>query len=564
MATVKGQRQGGGASEATPTHFGLDAAGAIEASRAAGDFARGCGFTPALADAAAGAVEEAALQLVRRAPADSPPFSLRAVRERDALLLEVRYARAIAFDPPALARQAAAGRVTDPLEKFDAEVWLRLAKHYVDEVVYVVDGAERVMRLRLYARRAGQERALWFLELRPRLRTDIEIEEQMGPDGAIDGLLHDPVGGEVLPVGERGLFVVRRLDGRTPMRDLYLASIGRFGLASPHEIGALLKRLDGLEFLESGHPGKRRPWQERWLAPSFSLPNAERFMAALHRAVRPLVSPAGAALLLAIGFSGLVPGWAETERLGRLLGAPFHGFQDGVRALPGVVALAALILLVHELGHGVVCRHFGGRVSRFGVEFYLGTPVFYCDVTSSWLFRDKWHRILVSAGGPVTTFAFLGACLWGFHFAAGSHPGLALVFYGGALFSGAALAMNLDPFLRMDAYYALMDWLEIPDLRRRAFRYLGGLLPGNFFPAPESAPEGREKRILIAYGVAGGVVTAMYLALILAHYVRRLVAEEGWSVHAYLFAALLALLLWQGFTAVSRMARRVRHREFAL
>lgn len=546
------------------TRFPPTSDAAVDASRVAGEFARAADFSAALAGAATAAVEEVALQLVRRAPSGAPSFSLQLTRERDALLLEVRYSKTIPFNPPELARRVAAGLVTDELEKFDAEIWLRLAKFYVDDVVYVVDGHDRVIRLRLYAREAGQERSLWFLDLKPRRAAGIELEEQTDEAGRVHALLHDPVGGNVLPLRERDLFVIRRLDGRTPMRDIYMAHVGRFGLVSPHEFGALLKRLEELEFLETERRPQRSRWQERLLAPGFTVPHGEVFVDAAYRLARPLVSPVGAAALVLIGLSGGIPLIAQRERLGSLLASPFHGLGTHAAALPWVYVLVFLAMVIHELGHAVVCRHYGGRVSRLGVEFYLITFICSCDVTSSWLFRNKWHRILVSLAGPLTTWAIAGGCLWGFQLLAPAHPQAAFVCYALGLVCALALAMNLNPFLRMDAYYVLMDWAGAPDLRQRAFRYLASLLPGLPDRGPARRPRGREKIMLLAYGVAGAAMTAAFFIATLGYYVHQLSMEAGLSAHAYLLAVIATVLLVRVFAAVSRTTRRLRYREIAL
>jgi putative peptide zinc metalloprotease protein len=549
---------------ASPVRFPLTPEAAIDASRAAGEFARASGFSAALADAATGAVEEAAMQVVRRAPPGAPPFSLQLTRERDALLLEVRYSKVIPFNPPELARRVAEGLVTDELEKLDAEVWLRLAKFYVDDVVYVIDGGDRVLRLRLYARQAGQERSLWFIELKPRLAAGIELEEQTDETGRVHALLHDPVGGNVLPLRARDLFVIRRLDGQTSMREIYMAHVGQFGLVSPHELGGLLKRLDELGFLDTERRQNRSGWRERWLAPQFTLPHGEKLVNAVYRLVRPLVSPVGAALLLLVGLSGAIPLVAQWSRIHELLASPFHGLHENAAALPWVYGLLCVVVIIHELGHGVVCRHFGGRVSRLGMEFYVVMFIFYCDVTSSWLFRNKWHRILVALGGPLTTFAVIGACLWGFDFLAPNYPQAAFVCYAGALLCSVELVVNLNPFLRMDAYFVLMDWTEMPDLRRRAFRYLASLLPGLRDYAPARAPSGREKVLLVAYGIAGSLMTAAFFVSTLIHYLHQLSEEAGVDPHAYLVAVIVAVLLFHVFGVVSRAARRLRHREISL
>ncbi len=59
----------------------------------------------------------------------------------------------------------------------------------------------------------------------------------------------------------------------------------------------------------------------------------------------------------------------------------------------------AIIKIIHEFGHGLTAKHFGGEVHEMGMLFLVLTPALYCDVTDSWLLPNKWHRIWISAAG---------------------------------------------------------------------------------------------------------------------------------------------------------------------
>ena len=60
-----------------------------------------------------------------------------------------------------------------------------------------------------------------------------------------------------------------------------------------------------------------------------------------------------------------------------------------------------LVKTVHEFGHAIMCRRFGGEVHTMGVMFMVFTPMPYVDATSSWSFRSRWQRVLVGAGGMI-------------------------------------------------------------------------------------------------------------------------------------------------------------------
>ena len=59
----------------------------------------------------------------------------------------------------------------------------------------------------------------------------------------------------------------------------------------------------------------------------------------------------------------------------------------------------AIVKIIHEFGHGLTAKHFGGEVHEMGMLFLVLTPALYCDVTDSWLLPNKWKRIWISAAG---------------------------------------------------------------------------------------------------------------------------------------------------------------------
>ncbi|NBB79817.1 MAG: hypothetical protein GVY36_10280 [Verrucomicrobia bacterium] len=63
-----------------------------------------------------------------------------------------------------------------------------------------------------------------------------------------------------------------------------------------------------------------------------------------------------------------------------------------------VLVCTVVLKLLHELGHGISCKHFGGYVPTFGIMFILFAPLPFVDATASWGFREKWRRIFVSSG----------------------------------------------------------------------------------------------------------------------------------------------------------------------
>src|SRR5207245_412389 len=101
-------------------------------------------------------------------------------------------------------------------------------------------------------------------------------------------------------------------------------------------------------------------------------------------------------------------------------------------------------------------------------------PAFYVDVTDAWL--QPWRRrIAVSWAGPYSGFMLAGvSAILVFILP----PGwlITTVLFKLAIVSYIDDAFNLMPLLKLDGYYILMDWLEIPALRERAMGFIKGPL----------------------------------------------------------------------------------------
>jgi putative peptide zinc metalloprotease protein len=166
---------------------------------------------------------------------------------------------------------------------------------------------------------------------------------------------------------------------------------------------------------------------------------------------------------------------------------------------------ATVIIVVHELGHGYTCKHFGGQVHEIGAMLLYFEPAFFCNVNDAWTFPELKARLWVTAAGSWIQLvaASLAAIVW---WATDpntliSHIALSAVLIGGV----TTVVMNANPLIPLDGYFALSDYLEVPNLRQRAFAHLGWLVKTRVFrlelPAPPA--DEREQRIFFIYGVLG-------------------------------------------------------------
>jgi putative peptide zinc metalloprotease protein len=144
----------------------------------------------------------------------------------------------------------------------------------------------------------------------------------------------------------------------------------------------------------------------------------------------------------------------------------FEAFFAAQNWLLLALTLAATKVL-HEFGHGLACKRFGGECHEMGVLLLVGTPCLYCNVTDAWMIPSKWRRAMIGAAGMYVelNLAALATFLWWF-----SQPGLVNHLALNVMFvsSVSTLLFNGNPLLRYDGYYILSDLLEIPNLRQKS------------------------------------------------------------------------------------------------
>ncbi|WP_173056363.1 cyclic nucleotide-binding protein [Phytohabitans houttuyneae] len=204
-----------------------------------------------------------------------------------------------------------------------------------------------------------------------------------------------------------------------------------------------------------------------------------------------------------------------------------------------LLALNVLALACHELGHALATKHAGRRVPAAGFLVYFGIPSIFVDTTDVWM-AGRRARMLTTASGPAAGLILAGlaqivgllvpeAAPWAFK--------LAFAWYLNALF-------NLNPFLALDGYYFLMDWLEIANLRARGLAYVVARLRRR---PPSWGQLDREGRIIALYGTLAvlWLVIAVNLGWrIWTDRVEGLITglwRSGWPARLLLFAVVVGL-----------------------
>jgi multidrug efflux pump subunit AcrA (membrane-fusion protein) len=176
-------------------------------------------------------------------------------------------------------------------------------------------------------------------------------------------------------------------------------------------------------------------------------------------------------------------------------------------------------------------------------------PCFYCNVSDAWLFKEKSKRLWVTlAGGYFELFLWaLAVFVWRITTPDSLVNYLAFVVSSAC---GVQTLFNFNPLLKLDGYYLLSDWLEIPNLQQQAAVYVKGQLRSLLWGATrlEAEPRGR---VLLLYGLVSWLYSLVFLGISLAVLSHFLGARLGLlGLAAVVLLGLLSLRgLFHGFTA---------------
>jgi hypothetical protein len=192
---------------------------------------------------------------------------------------------------------------------------------------------------------------------------------------------------------------------------------------------------------------------------------------------------------------------------------------------PGALTFGTIVLLwcvsivviaIHELGHAYACKHFGGQVHEMGFMLLYFEPCFYCNVNDAWSFPELRSRLWVTAAGSWIQFVLAGiaAIVWSV-----AAPGTLVseVAFATVLVGGVTnIASNMNPLIPLDGYFALSDWLEIPNLRQRAFGHFTWWIKRHLLGIDLEEPTvtERERRVFLWYGALAATYIVLSLAVL--------------------------------------------------
>lgn len=391
------------------------------------------------------------------------------------------------------------------------------------------------------------------LDARPRLRDDLTVVRRERGDET-EYVVKEPDQKNYYRFGPSQVSLMRLMDGERTPEELAAAAEAELGVGlSPGQIADFAHKLKRLGLVERT-PAERHlmlmerlrkkrdlnaggPARGSLLRLRFSVGDPNELFEDLVERLSWLWSPGfvlASGLLFACYGAAVALKWDEfAAGAAGLYTFSGYGLADWALLWGIFVGLG----VIHELGHGLTTKYFGGDVHEIGAMLLYFSPALFCDTNDAWTFEERSHRLWVTFAGPWIELALSGiaAVVW-----VATEPGTFVhrgAFLAVVLGGFSAVLSNANPLIPLDGYYALSDWLEIPNLRGRAFEYWAWIgkryLLGIETERPRITP--RERRVFLAYGglaLAYSAVLAVVGLLWLVMLLKKVIGPWAWVVVA--------------------------------
>lgn len=376
--------------------------------------------------------------------------------------------------------------------------------------------------------------------MRPRLRPHVQITRQHYR-GRRWHVVHDPTSNQFYRLSPVAHEFVNLLDGTRTVEQVWQLSLETHGDGAPTqgEVVELLSQLynsnllagdappETEQLLRRGRERRKRKAAQQALGIMYfrmRLFNPDWLLTHIEPVLRPLLNRWGLllwALWVLAGLSVLIRHWSEFTST----------FADTIA--PGnwgwLIVVFIVTKAIHETGHGVICKRFGGLVPEFGVMLLVLFPAPYVDASACWAFPSKWKRMAVGAGGMIFELAVASAAAMVWASAADGSTIRQIAYNAIFVASISTILFNANPLMRFDGYYILSDLLEIPNLMQRSMKLIQHHFKRRLFGLKHDRPPTTvpsEAAIMLVYGVLA-LAYRVFLFITITLYVMGVVFGVG-------------------------------------
>jgi putative peptide zinc metalloprotease protein len=157
--------------------------------------------------------------------------------------------------------------------------------------------------------------------------------------------------------------------------------------------------------------------------------------------------------------------WADSVNFYNLTGRGFGHFLN-------FLAVFLVLGAMHEMAHGLTCKHYGGGVHRMGAMLVYLAPCVFCDVSQAWVYGDRWERMACVFWGvwsEVVLCTYASVVWWLTPPGTMVHQVAYLIVLSGGIF---CVLLNWNPLAKMDGYMLMTEFFRINDVKVLATQWL--------------------------------------------------------------------------------------------
>jgi CRP-like cAMP-binding protein len=325
---------------------------------------------------------------------------------------------------------------------------------------------------------------------RPSRAEGVIVHQRKTSDGENIITLKNPKLGKYFRLSEDGYFIWENLDGCKTLKDLTVLLYEKFAIFSPEYICRLLFELSASEFIDMPAAKYRHLQSDKkvpiWIRGMLGLRKIMEFQISINhfdgwltRAYQKFFhifyTKSALILMSLLIIFGLIAFVSFVDNAVAL----FNKTSNLWWLIPCIIIIDVVTIPLHELGHALTAKAFGYEVNRFGIGWFWVSPVAFADTSDMWL-SSRGPRLAVNLAGIYVDAVIGGMAAIAAFFIGSTLPFLSVLLWLYALLAYYYIFKNLNPLLEFDGYYALMDLLDVPNLRTSSIMWLLYVLPKSF------------------------------------------------------------------------------------
>jgi putative peptide zinc metalloprotease protein len=389
-----------------------------------------------------------------------------------------------------------------------------------------------------------------------KLRTDL-VAVPAEVDGQQVVNIKDPLRNNYFRLREPEYWLISQLDGYTSYEEVAERFRNKYELnISEENVIQFVDLLEQQYFLENSRSEQqvsrksygskeKRSLFSRMLFIKIKAIDPGRILEKLSKLYRPFHSLTGQILQLIIVLYGIVLFIPNADKFAINLFELFN-----ITSITLIVISIFILVTIHEFAHAVVCRIHGGEVREMGFLFMYFQPCCYCDLSDAWLFKEKRKRLAVTWAGPYSGLILFTIMLIMWRVTV---PGTIVneIAHITVIVIWITMLFNLNPLIKLDGYYLLSDWLEIPNLRIKSFRYFKYIFQRYLlgWSIDKVETTSREKRVYLIYAILALIYT-VFIIIYFLYLLAGFLVEKIGPIGLILLFAVLVFSLRHNFASL--------------